>query len=66
MHTARLFVRRGMFELYVDDLLVTSHVYTYTPNATGRLGLACRGKARASLADAHVGKLTLSGRKSSA
>ena len=41
VHVARLFVRRGMFELYVNELLVTSHVYGYAANASGyRLDLA--------------------------
>ena len=59
MHTVRLFVRRGMFEVYIDELLVTSHVYRYTANASGRVGLACIGAASASLADAKVGRLDL-------
>ena len=41
--SARLFVRRGMWELYVGELLVTSHTYGYKANASGRVGLACTG-----------------------
>jgi hypothetical protein len=38
-HTFRLLSRRGMFELYVDDLLMQT--YVYKPGA-GRLGFAVR------------------------
>ena len=63
-HVARLFVRLGMFELYVDDLLVTSHVYSFKANASGRVGFACSGgpdaaAVWASAADARVGRLDL-------
>ena len=59
VHAVRLFVRRGMFELYVNELLVTSHVYNYTANATGRVGLACSGAStQADLTDVRVGRLT--------
>ncbi len=69
-HVVRLFVRRGMFEMYLDELLVTSHVYSYKPSASlsGRLGLAimCESAAKgeaapshASLSNLHVGKLNL-------
>ena len=60
IHIARLFVRRGMFEIYIDDLLVTSHVYGYAPNASGRVGLACSNAASAKFVHAHAGRLTLS------
>lgn len=69
-HVVRLFVRRGMFELYVDELLVTSHVYNYRPGVAvgGRVGLAimCESVAasahavsQASLSDLRVGQLNL-------
>lgn len=66
-HAARLFLRRGMFELFVDELLVVSHVYPYKSdwNASGRIGLAmmCNNASaapsHASLSDLTVGKLTL-------
>ena len=63
VHVVRLFLRLGMFELYVDELLVTSHVYSYKANASGRIGLACNSgaasSARASLADVRVGRFDL-------
>lgn len=64
-HVVRLFVRRGMFEMYVDELLVTSHVYSYKPGASssGRVGLAimCESAAEgaAALSSLQVGKLNL-------
>lgn len=69
-HVVRLFVRRGMFEMYLDELLVTSHVYSYKPSdsSSGRVGLAimCEGAAEAaaplahaSLSNLQVGKLNL-------
>ena len=53
-----------MFELYVDELLVTSHVYSFKANASGRVGFACSGgpdaaAVWASAADARVGRLDL-------
>ena len=46
----------GMWELYIDDLLVQTHVYggAYPLPAAGagRLGLVCTGGAAAVLADA--------------
>ena len=68
-HAVRLFVRRGMFEMYLDELLVTSHVYSYksSPSSSGRVGLAimCESVAEgaalshASLSNLRVGKLNL-------
>jgi hypothetical protein len=35
-HSFRLLVKEGMFELYLDDLLVQTYI---TGNASGRIGL---------------------------
>jgi hypothetical protein len=36
-HTFRLFVRKNMFELYVDDMLVQTFNTTHDPNSVGRV-----------------------------
>ena len=44
-HSFILLVRRGMFELYVDEMLVQTFTYGTYPVTTGRIGVAVNGTA---------------------
>ena len=43
LHSFILLVRRGMFELYVDDMLVQYYTYGAYPVASGKIGVAING-----------------------
>ena len=58
-HALLLFARRGMWELYIDGLLVQTFVYPWTEGGVGRLGVACRGAANVAWSEVRVGHLTL-------
>lgn len=44
-HTFILLVRMGMFELYVDEMLVQSYTYGTYPVTSGKIGVAINGTA---------------------
>ena len=62
-HSVLLFFSAGMWELYVDDLLVQTYVYGGTwplptkGSWTASVGVACTGSATAKLDDAIVGRM---------
>eukprot|EP00937_MAST-01D_sp_MAST-1D-sp2_P000527 g527.t1 len=66
-HDLLLLLRKGMWELYIDGLLVQTYVYGSAyplppPGAagvTGRVGVACSGNATASLSQITLGLLKL-------
>ena len=65
-HDVLLLFRKGMWELYIDGLLVRTYVYgeayplpAPSTAASGRVGFACSGKSRANLTDIKLGHLNL-------
>jgi hypothetical protein len=64
-HHVLLFFANGMWELYIDDLLVQTFVYGAVyplPSAgAGKIGLACKGDAHATIDGATIGHLDRSG-----
>ena len=65
-HDVLLLFRKGMFELYIDGLLVRTYVYgeayplpAPSTAAFGRVGFACSGSGSANLTDITLGHLTL-------
>lgn len=60
-HAVLLFFRKGMWELYVDALLVQTYNYggTYPlpEHGAGRVGLACSGRVQLALSDLSFGRL---------
>eukprot|EP00931_Biecheleriopsis_adriatica_P004683 TRINITY_DN106312_c0_g1_i1.p1 TRINITY_DN106312_c0_g1~~TRINITY_DN106312_c0_g1_i1.p1 ORF type:complete len:639 (+),score=38.08 TRINITY_DN106312_c0_g1_i1:182-1918(+) len=67
-HTLRALFRRGMWEIYIDDLLVTSYLYggQYPLPATGegRLGIMCTAGANAEFTNAQAWHMSLSAQTS--
>ena len=58
-----LLLRRGMFEVYLDDLLVQTFVYgggyPLPAGGSGRIGLSCDGGGQLALSEGRVGRLDL-------
>jgi len=62
-HTVRALFRRGMWEVYIDDLLVTSYIhggqYPLPATGGGRLGIMCIAGANAELTNAQAWHMSL-------
>eukprot|EP00039_Didymoeca_costata_P000791 m.47268 g.47268 ORF g.47268 m.47268 type:complete len:668 (-) comp10475_c0_seq1:37-2040(-) len=59
-HSLRLLFRRGMFEVYADNLLVQTFTYGTYPMLTGKVGFAVNGSATVRFDNIQLSQMSLS------